>query len=184
MPRIFRKYDMKALKEFSLPIKGLGIGIRKFNFELDNDFYKNFDSSTIQNGNIKLELVLDKRTDMIVLDFDFRGTVQVACDRCLEQIQLPIEGHQELMIKYNENTSEDADIVFISPYETELNVARYIYEFTSLAVPMKKVYDCENDENAPCDSTMLQYLEQEEKEEDSDTENPIWDSLKNFNKNN
>ncbi len=188
------------LKQFSIPIKGLKQSFYQFDFQLDKSFFSAFDESVITDGNINVKMELHRKTSHLELNFDFEGTIKSECDRCLVEIDLPVEGQNLIVVKFAEDEQEDEDeIIYIHPEAHELKVAHYIYEYVTLAVPMRKVYDCENDEIPPCDETMLAYLsknvsddeidfygEDTDAENDSDDDrndgnsNPLWDSLKDL----
>lgn len=172
---------MKALIPFSIPVSGLRDGQHRFDFEIDSSFFAAFDESPIEQGQLKVHLDFDKRPGMFVLEFTIEGTVETPCDRCLEKIQLPVTGEHRLLVKFsNEERPDEAEVIYVSPELEKLNVARYVYEFIVLSMPMIKVYDCENDENAVCNEEMLSYLD-EEAASGSETiaeANPIWDELR------
>lgn len=173
---------MDALVQYSIPVKGLGNGIHQFDFQIDKTFFTNFKGSPVGAANIELVLHFEKRPDLFVLQFDFKGTVKTECDRCLAQIDLPLSGSRQLLVKFSEEgIKEEAEVLFISPGTQKLNVAKYIYEYICLALPLIKVYDCEQDDNAPCNLEMLEYLERETEREGS-TANPAWDELKKLKK--
>ena len=120
---------------------------------------------------------MNKQSVMYVLQYEFEGTVNTDCDRCLAPIALPIEGAERLLVKFSlEETSEEAEVIFIHPETPQLDVSKYVYEFICLAIPMIKTYDCEAEKKKPCDEKMLGYLESQQEEEQQD--NPIWDALK------
>ena len=170
---------MKDLVPFSIPFKGLKNGIHQYQYRIDQSFFQHFEDSPVSSSDIDLSVQLDKRPDFIVLQFDFKGTVKADCDRCLAPIDLPVVDSQRLMVKLAEGVSEDPDIVFVHPEASNINVSSYIYEFILLAMPMIKVYDCENDENPACNFEMLEYLKRGDEEEKKDASpNPIWDELK------
>lgn len=169
---------MNTLLPFSIPVKGLRPGVHQFEFQIDHRFFAAFEASPVSDGQVTVRLLFDKRPGLYVLEFDLEGTVKTECDRCLAMIDLPIADQQRLLVKFSEEEAEEADVIYISPEATELNVAQFIYEFIILAMPMVKVYDCENDENARCNQEMLRFLEGEQK--DQDAPNPIWDALKDF----
>jgi uncharacterized protein len=177
------------LSEFSIPLLGLKKESYTFDFQVDKSFFASFEDSYIQDGSIEISLQLERKTGHLELNFDFEGTVKTDCDRCSTSINLPIEGNEQIIAKYSEETQEDEDeIIFIHPETSELNVAQYIYEYINLAVPIRKVYDCENDENPPCDFETLAYLEQKDslKDDDDDEDDDgsdTWDALKNLNVN-
>ena len=136
---------MESFKEFSIPISGLEDGIHHFDFTLGNEFFKHFERSPIKGGVVSARLSLDKRPSMLVLGIQISGTIDESCDRCLANINLPIEGNYRLVGKYGEG-EEDIDVFYLSREDVELNVASYLYELSCLAVPISKTYDCQNEE--------------------------------------
>ena len=175
---------MKSLNHFTLPILGLKVGLHQFDFQIDSSFFAHFEQQVIEKGDCQVRLYFDKRPDMMVLNFDWHGSVQTKCDRCLATIQLPINGNNQLMVKYAATEREEDEIWYIPSGKSEINLAKVIYEFVFLSLPIIKTYDCENDEQPPCDEEMLQYLlpeNENEEDNDDDSSNPLWDALKDFN---
>ena len=176
---------MDALIQYAIPVKGLRPGDHQYEFDIDRAFFEAFEESPVKNGQVHVELDFDKRPDLIVLTFDISGTVKTECDRCLAAIDLPIEDQQQLIVKFSEeDVPEEADVVYIHPDSAQLNVARFIYEFICLAIPMIRVYNCESETVRPCNEEMLRYLKETENDEDGGQDNqggnPVWDVLKNL----
>ena len=176
---------MGALTEFSLPVQGLKIGVHQYKYSLNRDFFQHFEASPIDECSFEIDLELDKRSNMLVLDFGLSGWFKTTCDRCSADIDLPMEDAQVLYVKYSdeEKDGDEDDVVFISRDAHELNVARYIYEFVVLSLPITNTYDCENDEEPPCNFDVLDYLENQKDNEDDDDTPPdgsIWDALKDL----
>ena len=171
---------MDALAHYSIPVKGLGIGTHHYAFTIDRTFFEQFEESLIKDGAIDLKVAFDKRSDMYVLDFDFDGTVRTNCDRCLDEMDLTIAGEQQLLVKLSiEERVEEAEVVYVSPELSKFNIAKYIYEFISLAMPLIKVHEDESH----CNPDMIAYLDgtqTEEEVEDEEQINPIWEELKKF----
>ena len=167
---------MATLSNFSIPVRGLKSGVHQYNFHLDSTFFAEFSKAPIGESDVNVQLDFDKRPDMFVLDVDVQGTVKAECDRCLADINLPIEGQYQLIIKLSDHESEVDEVVYLPAETTEINVAKYIYEFVGLSVPMMKTYDCQNDTPPPCDQAVLARLAAEE-EDQKTTNNPIWDEL-------
>ena len=185
-----KRATMDPLITYSIPVKGLHNGIHQFEFQIDRLFFENFEHSPIAESDVQLKLEFDKRSDMYVLQFELEGTVRTQCDRCAADIDLPVSDSQRLLVKFSlEEEPEEAEVIFINPEAQQLNVAKYIYEFVCLAVPLFKVYDCENDDPRPCNEEALRYLSNggqtgEEAEEEEKEANPIWDELKKLSNNN
>lgn len=179
---------MDALKQFTIPIKGLKPGVHPFEFKIDDAFFSHFEESPIKQGDIEVNLTIDKRPEMLVLDFGFEGKTPTSCDRCLADIQLPLSGNHQMVVKFSEETQEEEEIVYLPWDAPELNVASFIYENIVLSLPMIKVYDCDQDEAPPCDFKMLAFLqpaEEVEPEPEESDGNSIWSELKkNFNNDN
>lgn len=173
---------MNAFAPYSIPIMGLKADLYHYRFSLDNDFFALFEASLVEEGKIDFEVHLDKRADMIVIDFEMQGTVRAECDRCTAMIDLPLQDVRQLIVKYGEAEGEEEDeVVFIHRETSDFNLAQYLYEFTILALPIRNIYDCQNGPTPPCNREVLAFLE---KESEEDTPANVWDSLKDLNKDN
>ena len=173
--------SMDALKQFSIPIKGLKTGFSEYDFKIEKAFFEQFEDTLIQSGNVDAHFSIEKRPDFFELVFEISGTVKADCDRCLKEIDLPISSEERLLLKYSEQEAEEElDVIYITSDQTYFNIAKYIYEFISLAVPMVKVFDCQQKEPFPCDQEMLNRLKIPDQSETGKSENPTWDALKDI----
>ena len=173
---------MDAFSAYALPIQGLKTGIRQLEYNLDAEFFSLFEDSPIEVAQIKALLMLDKRPSMMVFEFDVSGEAQSACDRCLADIMVPVEGQHRLVVKFNEEAAteeenDDDEVVFISPKDSTFNVAPYLYEFAVLSLPFNSRIDCEAEKNPPCDFETLERLDAET----AKTKKSVWDALKGLN---
>lgn len=170
---------MEALIQFSIPIKGIKSGIHHYSFQIEPEFFENFEHSPIQEAHIKCDLELEKRPDLIHLSFSLEGRVKTECDRCLAPIHLPVESKQYLLAKYSaEEMEDDGEIIYIHLEAQKLNVAKYIYEYICLSLPLVKIYDCEQEDPPVCNFEMLKFLETDPQEEKEESGDPVWDELK------
>lgn len=166
---------MNPFVVYSIPIQGLKTGIHAFRYELDGTFFDKFEDSPIGDCALQYEVQLDRRPDMLVLDFDLRGTIEAECARCTASIHLPVESQRQLIVKFGDAEGETEDeVVFIHRETSEFNVAAYLYEFAVLSLPITNTYDCQSEEHPPCNFEVLAYL----KNESSAGTNAIWDILK------
>lgn len=173
---------MDAFVAYTLPIQGLKFGVHHFKFEVDSAFFAQFEDSPVQEGKVLFELELDKRSDMMLLEFILKGFIKAECDRCTAMIELSIEDERQLIVKFGEDNVELGDEVVFLQRDTPLfNVAKYLYEFVVLALPITNIYDCENDPTPPCNFEVLKHLKSDT--DGSDT-NSIWDSLRDLNSDN
>ena len=174
---------MDTFVAYILPIQGLKTGVHHFKFEVDNAFFAQFEDAPVQEGKIFFELELDKRPDMMLFDFTMEGTVKAECDRCTATIDLPLEDERQLIVKFGEEDVEvdDDEVIFIPKDAPVFNVAKYLYEFVVLALPITNTYDCEDDAEPPCNFEVLKHLKPDT---DEGSTNSIWDSLRDLNSDN
>ena len=159
-----------------------------FDYQIDSGFFASFEDSIVQNGKIKVHLKFDKRPAFFVLNFDFEGFVQMNCDRCLEDFEMPIDSKEQFIVRFSEIEKEDEEeIVYIKPTDVEINIATFIYEIIHLNLTMRKV--CEDGENGNpnCNENMFGYIsdikEEEQIENDGQITNDtpsVWSALKDL----
>lgn len=142
---------MQSLKEYEIEFIKLKLGDHQFEYHLDADFFKAFNSS-LSTNDVTVKLLFHKSETMFTLTFDFWGKLTTECDRCLSELELPVSGKSTLLVKITEYPLENEDdMIYISSSDYKLNVAQHIYDYVSLSVPIKKT--CE-DVGKKCDETV------------------------------
>ncbi|MCZ2102085.1 MAG: DUF177 domain-containing protein [Chitinophagales bacterium] len=170
---------MQKLEHFSLPFLGMKDGIHTYDFEVGDDFFKEFSHSPIEKGQFTVQVVFDKQPGISEMDLHIDGFVKAVCDRCLSDIDLPVTGHYHLYVKQSNEEIEEDEMIFIKEGVSRLFLAQVIYEYIQLSLPLNNIFDCENSDPRPCDDTVLQKLKLSEQEEES-SGNDIWNNLKGF----
>jgi len=177
---------MKVNKEFLIPFVGLKQGKHQFEFDIDKKFFDDFEFDEYNNVNVKVNLVLEKKSTMLELSFKHKGTVNVPCDLSNEDFDLPIKGKLVLIVKFGDEFNNDNDELLVLPHgEYQVDVAQYIYEMIILSVPTKRVHPGIKD--GTLDAAILNKLEElapkkeqvkPKKEEETKSTDPRWDGLK------
>ena len=137
-----------ALKNGGSNLKGVGstlegIDLNQFMYEfvLDNLYFSHIDGPEVQKGKVNVELTVKKTSRAFELSFQTDGVVWVPCDRCLDDMELPISSSDKLMVKFGHEYAEEGDNLIVIPEEEgEINVAWFMYEFVALSIPMKHVH--------------------------------------------
>ncbi len=112
-----------------------------YEFVLDNVFFANIDGPEVQKGKVNVTLVVKRITDAFELVFKTEGVAFVPCDRCLDEMEVPVTTTDKLFVKFGSDYAEENDNMVIVPEEEGcINVAWFIYEFIALAIPMKHVH--------------------------------------------
>lgn len=166
---------LRKTNDHSIQYTGLKLGIHEFKFELSEKFFEGFEYSEISGSEIQVEVILEKKNTMIILDFIVNGKAESLCDRCQEKVEIELTHKDRVFVKFGEQTSAtDGDILVLGPQEFEIELSQFLYEFSHLAMPAKRVHSTMN----ACNKDIIQILDEmadfeEEKETDS-----RWDALK------
>ncbi len=162
------------MKEYVIPVYGLKPGIHNYEFDLDQSFFESFDSELLENPNIRAKLLLEKTSNMIILNFAAEGKGEVLCDRCGDTMVLNVSCTDQVIVKYGDEKPMDVDdIIVLLPNEHELDVSGRIHEMIVLNMPLKMTHDSIED----CDQEALRRLSGQEGNEDDDID-PRWEALK------
>ena len=175
--------EMNRTKEFLIPFVGLKLGKHHFEYQINNAFFENFDYDEFQNSDIKVAVVLDKKSNMLELEFKHKGTVNVPCDLTGEDFDLPIKGKMKLIVRFGEAFNNDNEELLILPFgEFEIDIIQYIYEMIVLSVPLKRVHPGVKDGSLKTEALdklkELQVKEEVKKEDKEENIDPRWDKLK------
>lgn len=130
------KFDL-----YKVELKNLSPGVHQYEYFLENKFFVDIDGDEVQKGKVKVNLTV-KRTSMVFdMNFQLEGIVYVPCDRCLDDMELPVSTQNKLVVKFGKEYAEESEeIVIIPEEEGEINLAWFIYEFIALAIPMKHIH--------------------------------------------
>ena len=132
---------MNKTKEYLIPFIGLKLGKHHFEYQVSNAFFEVFDYHEFQNSEIKVNVVLEKKSTMLELSFKHKGTVNVPCDMTSEDFDLPIKGKMNLIVRFGEAFNNENEELLILPHgEFEIDIAQYIYEMIVLSVPLRRVH--------------------------------------------
>lgn len=168
------------MEEYIIPLKGLKAGKQEFQFLVDKTFFECFDDSDISNSEVDVSATANKSSQTIEMHFKLHGTVHVLCDRCLDEMDLEINGNYNLYLKFGEEFNEVDDEVIIVPREEGFfDLSTFVYEFIKLSIPISKVH-----QEGKCNPEMLSHLVGEIKEEDKEDIDPRWEALKKLGNNN
>lgn len=178
------------------------VGEKDYNFRLGKHFFENMECTDVRDADLDAALKVNHRNGVYDLDFHLTGEVTVACDRCLDDLQLPVDSTYHIVVKYGEEFKQDSDeLLEIPETDDSVNVAYMIYDTAMLAIPMKHVHPlgkCNramsallkkhratrpDDPDAELEDELLDGIDDEPAANDAPTD-PRWDALKGLNNEN
>jgi len=184
---------MNTEKTYSISFIGLKNGEHTFEYQIDSNFFKNYDYDDFNRIQANISVLLNKKATHLEVNFKAKGIVNVPCDVTNEDFDLPIENEFNLIVKFGEAFNDDHDEILIIPMnEYEINLTQYLYELIVLSIPAKRVSpeaaeneDFDEDEfdflfeDADQDNEMDESLEEEtEGDIDPNDIDPRWEKLK------
>jgi len=170
--------------------------VQSYEYLLDSRFFANIDGEDVQKGKINVQLTVSKVTDVFDFSFKLHGVAVIPCNRCLDDMDYPIDTVAHLIVKLGKDYAEESDEVVVIP-ESEgiINLAWFLYEFVVLAIPIKHVHapgKCNKQMTAKLKkhtSKLTDDSDSPDMEDDNDviadeemeiTPDPRWDALKNL----
>lgn len=174
---------MKKLNEFLIPFVGLKLGKHQFEYQINKAFFESFDYDEFENSAVKVNVVLEKKSTIMELNFKYKGSVCVPCDVTNEMFDLPVKGKIKLIVQFGEEFNNDNEELLILPHgEHQIDIAQYVYEMIVLSVPLKRVHPGIKDGSlqTPVLDKLNELTVKEQKKEVIQEENidPRWDKLK------
>jgi len=121
------------LQPFIIPAKGLKEGKNLFQWSADGSFFASFENSEVLDADLKIDVEVDNSEFEMSVKCSISGTVVVVCDRCMENLTLPVE------------TSFEEEDVY------DLN--QDIYDFVCISLPMQRVHP-----EGECNEETIKYL--------------------------
>lgn len=133
---------MSALKEFCIPFKGLKSGEHRFEYQLNKEFLEAIGDEELIDAEVDVEVVMTKAAQMLTFDIALDGVAFVECDRCLDELEFPIETEDTLYVKFSEEEIEfDGEVMWLNPADEEIDLSDYIYETLLLSLPYQRVHE-------------------------------------------
>ena len=174
---------MKKLNEYLIPFVGLKLGKHQFEYQINKTFFDHFEYDEFESADVKVELVLEKKSLMLELHFKHKGTVNVPCDLTGEMFDLPIKGKLRVVVQFGDEFNNENEELLILPHgEHQIDISQYIYEMVVLSVPLRRVHPGVKDGTLKSEALdKLNELKVSEVKEEVEEENeidPRWDKLK------
>lgn len=168
------------MREFSVNILGLSNKVHQFEYQLEDKFFEHYGRDIVSTGSFKVEVALDKRETFIEANFIIEGQAQLICDKSLESFDFPLKLDRKIVFKFGEEEKEISDEILIIPRDkASLELGQFIFEFISLAIPLKKVHPRLQAEEEEYEDGKIIYTSGGDIEEsEPETIDPRWEILK------
>lgn len=149
-------------EDFLIPLNGLSAGKLSFQWHVGKEFFVSFGDSDIIDAQIVANVSVEKSGNYIGVNCALDGKLVVPCDRCLEDLDIPVSEMVRLSVKFGSEpsdpsvasmTEDEREVVYLSAEEASMDMAQIIYDYSMLAIPLQRVH-----EDGECNPEAIKYL--------------------------
>ncbi len=112
------------------------------NISLNDNYFKELDQEEIEGGQIDVKLtVKPAQNDIYNIKVEVEGVAKVLCDRCLEELAIPINTAE--IIKVKEGAEEDFDgeeLKYTEGRNSTYDFSWDIYEIVETSLPLQRMH--------------------------------------------
>ena len=170
-----------------LKIKTLPFGTHAVECHVDEAFFNTDEQNEVRRADVDVTLNVTRKSENTYrLEITCRGTVTTCCDRCLDDLDLPVDVSYCLNVEQMGTELDDThDELLIVPSDwRELDAAPLVRDTVLLSLPMTHCHENEDD----CNADMLNVLDSHSVEVVPDDDgnpqsvtngtDPRWEALK------
>ena len=170
-----------------LKIKTLPFGTHTVECHVDESFFNLDEQNEVRHADVDVTVQVTRKSENTYrLEISCRGTVTTACDRCLDDLDLPVDVDYRLNVEQMGTELDDSnDELLIVPSDwRELDVAPLVRDTVLLAMPMTHCHENEEDCNPDVldvlDSHRAEAVPNGDDDQQSETTgtDPRWEALK------
>ena len=177
------------LENYEIDLKTIESDDVNFSYSLDDSFFTDIEAQDISSGHVDAQVRVIKKTASFELHLHVDGNVTIQCDRCLDDMNQPIEADSILKVKFGPSYLDEGDDLIIVPEdEGKINVAWFLYEIIALSIPIQHTHT-----SGECNEEMMKILKEHSGQNISDEDavvtkdnevDPRWKDLKKLINNN
>ena len=145
---------MDVLSPYRVDLETVANARNPLSFNLEDDFFGALEQQEIFGGKINVLVSVQLNSGGIFqLSIEVEGFVRVACDRCLEPVEIEVLASDERNIASLNAIMPPEDMACVERYGT-YDTTWDIYETILLSLPIQRVH-----EDGDCNPEMLKILE-------------------------
>ena len=132
---------MLTLQPFVAQLRTLRTGTSEFIWKAGREFFENYGDSGILDADITVTALVSNHGLTIGVKAAIAGSVTVPCDRCLENLAIPVD------TSFEETYTPESDV---------LDISQEVYDYVLTSLPMVRVHP-----EGECNGETTKYLEEQ-----------------------
>lgn len=126
------------MQPFVIELRNLPSGTTRFEWAAGREFFEAFGNPDILDAELRVTALVSNHGLTLGVKAALAGSVTVPCDRCLDDLQLPVE------VSFEES---------YAPAGNELDLSQDVYDYVVTSLPMQRVHP-----EGECNSETTKYL--------------------------
>lgn len=125
--------------DYKIHISGLAQGKYEYEFPVKGDLFREFENQQVIDADIVARVTLEKGSGWMNAHLRGDGKVTVECDRCLENVDVPVNFESSLAIrtaKLGEDVEDSDEFIIVDPSEAEVDLKQFIYDYICVNLPL------------------------------------------------
>ena len=132
---------MIKTSQFSLKFIGLKDGSHKFDYVVNNKFFKSYDYFDFNNANIDVQVYLEKKPTVLELDIKGTGSVNINCTSSNEPFDYQIKPKLKILVKFGDSYDDSNDELLVVPHGCHtIDLDQILYEMIVLSMPIRNIH--------------------------------------------
>ena len=127
---------MQTGNAYIIDLNALQTDVCEREYDLDDAFFAREESKDLLGGDCKAKVKLQRRGGSFLLEMQVSGVVRCVCDRCLDEVTIPMDCEETLTVKLGRAVDTDEDIEWVDPADGELDLAWLLYELVEINLPL------------------------------------------------
>jgi len=125
---------MSGEDKYIVDLQRFQLGETELEYVLDEGFFQ-AQEGVILGGNVRANIRVEVRKNGYMLVLHAEGDVIVTCDRCLDEMTLPIDVEDELQVKIGVGENDESTI-WLQEGEERVDMGWLLYETIVINLPM------------------------------------------------
>ncbi len=122
-----------AATQLVIVTKSLANGSHPFDFQIDKGFFEAFDNTEIKCAALKVGVNVRKMGPLqLEVQVAVNGEVEVACDRCLDNVAIPVI--------FTDSLEEEEVLEMTESESGELDLTQYVYDSVCVGMPLQRIH--------------------------------------------
>ena len=149
------------MSEIVIPLHGATRKGQEFDYELSDAFLSDFGRDVLEGLDCKVHLFVVQKGDWLEVQCAIKGNAKVQCDRCLEDLLLPVDVEETLTVRFDaapeDVVNDDDNVIILREGTSEMDLGQTLYDLVCVSLPMCKVHP-----EGECNPEALARLSKEE----------------------